>query len=706
MKKSGFTLIELLAVIIILSIIAIIATTKILGIVEEAKIGAFKDSVLNVINSADLHSEIKDKDIKKGINILDINLNNSDLKYGKVQLINNKLVAVNISNGNYCANGEVGSLIIAKGECDTIKPKAPKVELPTSYAKKATYLISEDDETESGIKHFEYYITNDDSDIESISTVTGISKVNEITITEESNKVCFRIVAQSGKVGYWSCVTNKVDLTPPSINIVDESGKLKSYTIEDKSAFLYQITTNQIEPEEWNTISETSYNSTFESTTIGTYYIYAKDESGNISHKSFKIYHYYETLLNGADPDLGVNMVPVLISSTGVVTYADMFDKWYKYENKEWANIVILNDGYSYNEGDIIPEVAIESYFVWIPRYRYKLIDLGNYSTASTSALPSNYEKTFEIVFETKNNATLDSNSGECTTPMLSNATGNCKVSDWMTHPAFISFDANGIWVGKFELGYRGSTSYSGGNKESASVSMAVVKPNVSSWRYNGISNLFYVEYNYDRSNDSHMMKNTEWGSVAILTKSIYGKNSEVWNNPYVITGCAGASSASYNESTCVNSYITTQGKQATTTGNITGIYDMAGGAGEYMASKSQNLYGESGLSAATFENVYNSKYYDIYYMPIGVVTSKTLYSYRILGDATGELGPFYYNVGNCTWYKDYAYFVNGDTQYKTTTWFLRGGLYNVGEGSGEMSFETGAGSKEVYKGSRLVLIG
>ena len=29
------------------------------------------------------------------------------------------------------------------------------------------------------------------------------------------------------------------------------------------------------------------------------------------------------------------------------------------------------------------------------------------------------------------------------------------------------------------------------------------------------------------------MMKNTEWGAVAYLSRSQYGKNSAVYNNPY-----------------------------------------------------------------------------------------------------------------------------------------------------------------------------
>ena len=49
MKKKGFTLIELLAVIVVLAVIALITTPVILGVIEKAKKGAFKNSVYGLI---------------------------------------------------------------------------------------------------------------------------------------------------------------------------------------------------------------------------------------------------------------------------------------------------------------------------------------------------------------------------------------------------------------------------------------------------------------------------------------------------------------------------------------------------------------------------------------------------------------------------------------------------------------------------------
>ena len=51
-----------------------------------------------------------------------------------------------------------------------------------------------------------------------------------------------------------------------------------------------------------------------------------------------------------------------------------------------------------------------------------------------------------------------------------------------------------------------------------------IIKPNVYSWRDINVSNAFYTSYEYKRELESHMMKNTEWGAVAYLANSIYGR--------------------------------------------------------------------------------------------------------------------------------------------------------------------------------------
>ncbi|MBE6161793.1 MAG: hypothetical protein E7158_06210, partial [Firmicutes bacterium] len=92
---------------------------------------------------------------------------------------------------------------------------------------------------------------------------------------------------------------------------------------------------------------------------------------------------YSEEVLHGADPVLTDDLVPVLIESNGTVKKADVNSEWYNYENKQWANAVILvsSPSQTYEAGDTIAESDIESYFVWIPKYSYKLFHTNQDST-------------------------------------------------------------------------------------------------------------------------------------------------------------------------------------------------------------------------------------------------------------------------------------------------------------------------------------
>ena len=391
------------------------------------------------------------------------------------------------------------------------------------------------------------------------------------------------------------------------------------------------------------------------------------------------IKEYKEALLNGTDPVLSDNLIPVIIADDGTVTKADTTSDWYSYENKKWANAVILSDNtQTYNNGDIIPEDNIESYFVWIPKYSYQIFNLGEIDDNTGTAVPTAQE--IQIKFGTTN--TNDSNDGECTTPMTSGASGNCKVGDYMTSPAFISMNTNGLWVAKFET--TGNTSY------------ITVKPNQTSLRSLNVKTMFETAYNYKRDNDSHMMKNTEWGAVAYLSHSKYGINTEVRinNNTKYITGYAATDN--YTTSIGTNSsktlpYNTSTGYKASTTGNITGIYDMSGGVFEFMASLRSETYGSSGFDSTTLK-AYNSKYYDIYDSSSAAKT----YSKRILGDATGEMGPFY-NYKN--WYDDDSHFA-----YSYNPWFYRGGFYSDGKLAGQFAFNRDTGGANSFYGFRLVL--
>ncbi len=396
---------------------------------------------------------------------------------------------------------------------------------------------------------------------------------------------------------------------------------------------------------------------------------------------------YTDAILNGCDPVLGKNLVPVTIANDGVVTKANIKKAWYNYANKEWANAVVLEDSAkAYKTGDVIDPADIESYFVWIPRYRYKIFNDGNYT--GDSSLNENAPQPIEIEFESKN-----------TSP-----TNGAAKDEWLSHPAFQAFDTNGFWVGKFESGYRGATSTSSAEVGTADSTKLIIKPNSYSWRSITVGNMFKTSYEYLRDNESHMMKNTEWGAVAYLSHSQYGVNTEVYinNNSSYLTGCGGdTASASYN-STCFNAY----GSKAdgvynqSTTGNISGIFDMSGGAWEYVMGYNTNASSIGGSSGITglysdfFTNSEWEKYYDKY---VNASTSYTTYNQRILGDATGEMGPF--KTYQSSWYSDHAYFA-----HSSLPWFIRGGLCLLTSATGIFYFNSGPGDGAMSNSFRVVL--
>ena len=360
-------------------------------------------------------------------------------------------------------------------------------------------------------------------------------------------------------------------------------------------------------------------------------------------------------------PELVNGMIPIKYDGTNWVKAST--NDWYDYENKEWANAVMVTSGtrdtyMSATAGTTISEEDILAYYVWIPRYKYQLFNVD-----STTMDPIE----IQVKFEDKS---TDKSSG----------TAN---GDWLTHPAFTfgTTELAGIWVGKFST--------------TGDATTPTIKPNLGMLTNQNVSTQFTTSQIFGTTTyltstgvsevDAHMMKNTEWGAVAYLKQSKYGLGTtDIGLNNYdsspYLTGCGSTSGSSF--STTCNAYNTTNGMLASTTGNITGIYDMSAAMGTYVMGVMQDNTGTntpmSGYSSSSNSGftgkIYdsgnftdftgtpfpNTKYYDLY----AYSTSYSNYTKRILGDATGEVHG---------WYGDLAYFV-----YSGYSWFVRGG-YNVG---------------------------
>ena len=210
-----------------------------------------------------------------------------------------------------------------------------------------------------------------------------------------------------------------------------------------------------------------------------------------------------------------------------------------------------------------------------------------------------------------------------------------------------------------------------------------------------------------DTKVDPHLMKNSEWGAVVYLTQSIYGKNDEVWNNSNInrITGMCGTNVDAANEETGVTyAYNTEIGTNASTTGNIYGIYDMSGGAWDMVASyiNSSTISDTSSLIYQYGKEIVtntNMRYKDVYNVGI----ENTPYNNSIAnaykyGDSMFETSCITSDVSTITsWYNDDSFYPTG--------FFCRGGQAVWTTTVGIYAYQNrGTGDNHVDHGFRVAI--
>ena len=475
----------------------------------------------------------------------------------------------------------------------------------------------------------------------------------------------------------------------------------------------------------------------FSTSTTDTYYLWIwldiNEEDESVMEQSFSL------SLNGSCTDMKTEpnapvlddgLVPIVFdTSNGTVikTVSSTDSSWYDYSRQEWANAVLVKENgtqtrayYKANPGVTVNESDILAYYVWIPRYSYKIWTTGNSSKGN--------EQTIDIQFE-----------------VIDTISTGTTVGSYITHPAFWwdndsdgvrepGEELAGIWVGKFET--------------TGTADNPTILPNVTSLRNQKVSAQFATAqklggttYGVSSSSDSHMMKNSEWGAAAYLSHSKYGVNREVYinNSSSYYTGRSGGNvggstpiNKTYTDQTSTTEYnsygyYTWDGyllnydtntksstrnltKVASTTGNITGIYDMSGGAWEYVMGVFANLDGQlwSGYSTSansgftgllgssgtsyTGTTFPESKYYDVYKASSGTTISAL----------TACNGGVCYGHGlseTNRWYSDSAYFV-----YAESPWFTRGGSNNNGANASAFYFHINYGSANYYGSFRSVV--
>ena len=416
-------------------------------------------------------------------------------------------------------------------------------------------------------------------------------------------------------------------------------------------------------------------------------------------------------------PELVEGMIPVVYDETKGSWVKQDLDKSYAYQDQIWANAVTVTETnretyMSAEAGTEIPMEDINTMWVWIPRYEYVYTNLGDQYAGGTQDLPGEIKVNFL--------------SGTSTNPS--------DAANYKVHPAFTfgEEELTGIWVGKFETSIleRCTPKNDDLNAGCDLTNFTLqIKPNVTSWRGARVSTFFqsirgmqtakYETYGFvnDDSYDIHMSKNSEWGTVAYLSQSKYGKygnsnytgvDKEIainncWN---YTTGIGGDTvSASQSSTTCTtNTYETLKGQSASTTGNITGVYDISGGASEYMMgvladSNGNPRSGFSSISNSGFngtvlpEKQYTSgidfpaeKYYDLY-MSEDITT--TCNNGTCYGHALSETAG---------WYQDELFSIDDGHP-----WFTRGNPYNYTTKAGTFAISYNSGSAVIGTASRVV---
>ena len=396
-------------------------------------------------------------------------------------------------------------------------------------------------------------------------------------------------------------------------------------------------------------------------------------------------------------PVLASNMIPDYYDETPETwKKADLANpnntyKWYDYNNGMWANAVTVTSSsrskyLNASIGTSISMNDITTMWVWIPRFN--AVTPSNYN-GGTQAKPN----AIDVTFVKQNETAIDAFT-------------------------FGTKQLSGFWYGKFETSHTTLASSASDENENnlgctnercSNANGIIIKPNVTSLRYNNISKFFFASKSMEQPNnsfgfinsevDTHMSKNNEWGAVAYLTQSIYGRCisstscTEVGiNNSSYKTGY-GAPAGS-NTTVTNGTYNTSLGKDASTTGTIYGIYDMSGGAYEYVMGV---LADTNGNPRSGYNSSYNSGF-------TGMLNDGTTYTGVSFPDTkyynlyTGSSYTGHALTETKNWYGDYANFVSS-----SNPWFIRGGNYNTGALTGVFFFNGDSGDSTVGS-SRLVI--
>ena len=516
----------------------------------------------------------------------------------------------------------------------------------------------------------------------------------------------------------------------------------------------------------------------------------AKDETQKAAENQAKLLNEYEDELNkyisGNEKKLQadgswntskkVNSPQLMEGMTGIYwdkdgneieVTADNQDNWYDYSAQKWANAVTKD-----SNGNVT------GYWVWIPRYAYK-IESGRYTSTVGKISVKFLQGTSN---KDENNSEISQNYPETT---------GGTMSAYVVHPSFTDGSANGknnnfmngewdkeisgYWVAKYPAGFQANTITNNNGTLSTTISnssdtVVYSNKNYTSYHANMTTNalsqnltssgyasqkLSYpvfkpLTYAYNNistgdtytiskeiasassfyglnstKTDSHQMKNSEWGAVAYLTQSSYGRNgTEISLNNYyttesspwrtAITGMCTNGISGDKTTTLGNAYNTAIGVKGSSTANITGIYDLNGCVWErttaYISNGNASLstYGNSYTNTTANTNGYqtlSTKWATVYPYNSSDSNTNNYNSYSGKKSTTYGFGDAVLETSttgseSTSWNGDYSSF-----PYTYRPFLLRSGDYSHSSRAGSFAFDFVNGDPRYTHGFRSVLV-
>ena len=335
-------------------------------------------------------------------------------------------------------------------------------------------------------------------------------------------------------------------------------------------------------------------------------------------------------------PKLSDGLIPITINADGTVTELTsqaQLANWYNYKNKEWANAITKD-----KNGNIT------GYFVWIPRYEYKITyytDANKTTISNDVTLYGDISVKFIPTSQTTKDAEYDHIHPAFENGSTTGKNNNFMNGEWKE-------EIPGFWVAKFPAGFQKNTitdnegtlstdlsnesdslvssdeNYSyinssfstiaiGNISTDTKMTLPVFKPLTYAYNCICIGDTFTLAkqvtkstesknfYGLNNNVDSHILKNSEWGAVAYLAYSQHGRNGIEPNknnyytslsSPYrtAVTGMyPNGVNISQSQTLGKPWYEETIGILGSSTGNRTGVFDLNGCINEFVAGYISN---------------------------------------------------------------------------------------------------------------------